>query len=111
MQLIDFRDTCKISRDTGKKDEYGNFAKEIIYEGPCLYQEGGQVMSYSITTRNPSLFLPGNNALVEINDSVTVKTETGRVIQSLVQVARDVRLRLMKHLDVTKIELKQAVDK
>ena len=68
-------------------------------------------MSYSITTRNPSLFIPSNNALVEINDSVTVKTETGRVIQSLVQVARDVRLRLMKHLDVTKIELKQAVDK
>ena len=111
MQLIDFRDTCKISRDTGKKDTYGNFAKEIIYEGPCLYQEGGQVMSYSITTRNPSLFLPGNNVLVEINDSVTVTTETGRVITSLVQVARDVRLRLIKHLDVTKIELKQAMDK
>lgn len=111
MQFIQFRDTCTISRNTGSKDEFGNFIKDIVYHGSCLYEEGGQVLSYSINTRNPSLYLPSNNVLVQINDSVTVTTETGRVINSLVQVARDVRLRVMKHLDVTRIELKQATDK
>ena len=33
-----------------------------------------------------------------------------RNIKSLVRVVRDIRLRTMKHLDVTRIELKQATD-
>ena len=111
MQFIEFRDSCKISRNTGTKDEYGNYVKNMIYEGPCSYQEGGQTLSYRIITRNPTVYLPSNGVIVEINDSVEVKTEAGRVITSLVQVARDIRLRAMKHLDVTRIELKQATEK
>ena len=109
MQFIEFRDTCTISRNTGKKDGYGNYLKDVVYEGPCNYQEGGQV-SFGIITRNPTMYLPSNNVIIEINDSVTVNTEAGRVIKSLVRVARDVRLRTMKRLDVTRIELKQATD-
>lgn len=111
MQLIDFNDTCIISRYIGKKDEFGNFDVEIVYEGACLYQESGQVLSYSIITRNPSLYIPSNKALVNMNDSVKVTTQTGRVIESRVLIARDVRLRATTHLDITKIELKQAMDK
>lgn len=111
MQFIEFRDTCKILRNTGKKDNYGNYTKSVVYQGPCSYQEGGQTLSYRILTRNPTLYLPSNDVIVEINDSVEVYTEAGRVIQSLVQVARDVRLREMRHLDVTRIELKQATEK
>ena len=48
--------------------------------------------------------------IIEINDSVTINTEAGRSITSLVRVARDVRLKTMRHLDVTRIELKQATD-
>lgn len=109
MQFIGFRDTCTISRKTGKKDEFGNVLKVTVYEGPCNYQEGGQV-SFGIITRNPTMYLPNNDIIVEINDSVSVTTETGRTIKSLVRVVRDVRLRAMRHLDVTRIELKQATD-
>ena len=110
MDLIEFRDTCKISRNVGHKDAYGNLVKNIIYEGPCSYQEGGQIASYRIITRSPVIFLPSNDAVIEINDSVEINTETGRAIKSLVQIARDVRLRAMKHLNITRIELKQATD-
>lgn len=110
MQGVEFRDSCVISRNMGHKDEFGNPVKDIIYKGACLYQEGGQVLSYSITTRNPALYLPSNDSTVEINDSVTVTTETGRVIKSLVKVARDVRMRT-KRINMTTIELKQATDK
>ena len=109
MNLIEFRDTCTISRKTGKRDEFGNNLKVTVYEGLCNYQEGGQV-SFGIITRNPTMYLPSNNVIVEINDSVSVTTETGRTIKSLVRVVRDVRLRAMRHLDVTRIELKQATD-
>jgi hypothetical protein len=109
MQLIQFRDSCTISRNTGHKDEFGNHIKSVVYDGPCSYQEGGQV-SFGIITRNPTMYLPSNNVIIEINDSVSVITETGRNIKSLVRVVRDVRLRTMKHLDVTRIELKQATD-
>lgn len=109
MQFIEFRDICTISRKTGKRDAFGNDLKVTVYEGPCNYQEGGQV-SFGIITRNPTMYLPGNNVIVEINDSVSVTTETGRTIKSLVRVVRDVRLRAMRHLDVTRIELKQATD-
>lgn len=110
MQLIKFTDSCKISRNTSGKDDYGNFVKSVVYEGPCSYQEGGQTVSYRIITRNPTLYLPSNDVIVEINDSVEVKTEAGRTINSLVEVVRDVRMRAMRHLDVTRIELKQATD-
>lgn len=110
MQLIQFRDTCQISRNTGEKDAYGNYVKDVVYSGPCSYQEGGQTVSYRIITRNPTLYLPSNDIIIEINDSVEVNTESGRVIKSLVDVVRDVRLRSIKHLDITRIELKQATD-
>lgn len=110
MQFVEFRDTCKISRNTGAKDEYGNFVKSVVYDGPCSYQEGGQTLSYRIITRNPTLYIPSNEVIIEINDSVEVNTESGRVVKSLVEVVRDIRLRMMKHLDVTRIELKQATD-
>lgn len=109
MQFIQFRDTCTIERMTGKRDEFGNDLKITVYNGPCNYQEGGQV-SFGIITRNPAVHLPGNDVIIEINDSVSVTTEAGRIIKSLARVVRDVRLRTMKRLDVTRIELKQATD-
>lgn len=110
MQLINFNDSCKISRDKGTKDNYGNHMKEVVYNGPCNYQEGGQVSS-SIITRNPAIYLPSNESIVEINDTVEIRTVTGRTIKSLVENVRDVRLRTIKHLDITRIELKQATER
>ena len=56
MNFIDFRDSCVISRMTGEKDEWDNPLREDIYDGPCLYEEGGQSYTRSIITRVPTLF-------------------------------------------------------
>lgn len=109
MQIIEFRDTCKISRKTGGRDEFGNDLKETVYEGACNYQEGGQV-TYGIITRTPTMYLPTNDVMVDINDFVSVNTESGRNINSIVRVVRDVRLKSMRNINITRIELKQATD-
>lgn len=108
MQFIDFRDRCLISRATGQKDEWDNLVRETIYEGECLYEEGGSGYSRSIITRTPTLFLPENNILVMINDAVEVTTEKGRVIKAVVEIVRDVNMPWRANVKVTRIELKQA---
>lgn len=107
MDLIDFKDSCVISRETGEYDNYDNPVTETIYEGPCLYEEGGLSYSNRIIVRNPLLFLPTNDVLIYINDVVEVTTFRGRVIKSLVENVRDIAMK-MKPIQVTRIELKQA---
>lgn len=59
-------------------------------------------------TRTPTLFIPGVDVRVEINDAVSIETEFGREIKSIVKVVRDVNLPWQSGLQVTRIELKQA---
>lgn len=108
MQFIEFRDTCLIQRETGVKDEWDNSVKETIYNGECLYEEGGAGYSRSIITRSPTVFLPGVTVQVHINDSVTVTTEFGREIKSVARIVRDINMPWRTNVKVTKIELKQA---
>ena len=108
MKFISFRDSCVISRSTGRKDQWDNDIKELVYEGPCLYEEGGSGYSRSIITRNPTVFIPGNEVLVKINDAVTVTTEMGREIKSIVEIVRDINMAWRTNVQVTRIELKQA---
>lgn len=111
MKFIEFSDTCVIERTTGM-DEWDNPIRESIYEGECLYQEGGgYAYWYSpVFTRTPTLFLPGgHDELIHINDSVKVTTAAGREIESTVKVARDIALgRVSDKMLVTRLELKQA---
>lgn len=107
MQFIGFRDTCTISRSTGK-DQWDNETRETIYEGPCLYEEGGTSYSRSFITKVPTLFLPENDVLIKINDKVEVTTEMGREISSIVKVVRDINMPWRTNVKVTRIELKQA---
>lgn len=109
MRLIEFRDTCLITRDNGGKDEWDNpVDPEVIYNGPCLYQEGGSSYTRVFMTRTPALFIPGVDVRIDINDAVTIETEFGREIESVVKVVRDVSLPWQSGLKVTRIELKQA---
>lgn len=108
MRFIGFRDTCVISRYTGEKDEWDNEIKEVIYDGPCLYEEGGTGYSRSFITRNPLLFLPKNDVVININDSVSITTEKGRAITSIVEIVRDVNLPWSAQIEATRIELKQS---
>lgn len=108
MRIIGFRDTCTIERGGGK-DEWDNTTNPTsVYSGACLYEEGGTGYSRSIITRSPTVFLPENDILVMINDSVTVTTEKGRVIKAVAEIVRDVNLPWMAGIKCTRIELKQA---
>lgn len=108
MQFIDFRDTCTITRG-GTTDEWDNKTNtELVYSGPCLYEEGGTNYTRIFTTRYPVLFLPGVDVMVQINDAVEVETEFGRKISSIVKIVRDINMPWRTGVKVTRIELKQA---
>lgn len=110
MNLIKFRDTCTIMRGTGEVDCFDNPIEDVVYVGSCLYEEGGKNWSSDMVTRTPTVFLMGNDVPVNINDRVQVTTESGREIRAYAKSVRDVRLRVMQTLDITKIELKQAFE-
>lgn len=109
MKFIEFRDTCVIERDNGGRDEWDNPVNpELIYDGSCLYEEGGTGYARWITTRTPMLFIPGVDVQVQINDAVTIKTEFGRIIKSVVKIVREVNMPWRTGVKLTRIELKQA---
>ena len=109
MRFIDFRDSCVITRDNGGKDEWDNpLAPETIYTGECLYEEGGTGYSRSMVIKAPTIFLPGVDVLVKINDHVEVTTEFGRTVSSVVKIVRDINMPWRSGVKVTRIELKQA---
>lgn len=115
MKFIDFRDFCVISRE--RKDENGEPVRddwdnpvnpETVYSGSCLYEEGGTGYARSIITRNPTIFIPGVDVQVNINDAVEIRTEFGRTINSVVRIVRDINMPWRTGVKVTRIELKQA---
>lgn len=109
MKIIDFRDTCVITRDNGGRDKWDNeIAPKEIYSGPCLYEEGGTGYSRSIITRSPTVYLPGNDVMVAINDAIAVTTEQGREIKAIAEIVRDINLPWQANIKCTRIELKQA---
>lgn len=108
MQFIEFRDNCTIQRETGVKDEWDNPVRDTIYDGECLYEEGGSGYARSIITRNPTIFIPGVDVQIMINDAVTVTTEFGREITAIVSIVRDINMPWRTGVKVTRIELKQA---
>lgn len=107
MNLIQFNDTCTITRNAGKVDEWGDPVTTVVYKGACLYQEGTSGFTWSMVTRQPSLYLPSRDVQVDINDIVAVDTAFGRIISSVSKIVRDIRLEHFG-LEVTRIELKQA---
>ena len=109
MKFIEFRDHCVITRDNGGRDEWDNpINPETIYDGECLYEEGGTGYSRSIITRAPTIFIPGVDVQVRINDAVTITTEFEREIRSVVKVVRDINMPWRTNVKVTRIELTQA---
>lgn len=109
MNFIEFRDDCVITRDTGIRDDWDNPVNpELIYEGECLYEEGGTGYARSIITRNPTIFIPGVDVQIRINDSVTITTEFGREIKSVVSIVRDINMPWRAGIQITRVELKQA---
>lgn len=114
MRLVDFRDSCVISRELKDQDgkpirnEWDEPTRTEIYNGACLYEEGGASYTRIFTTRNPTIYIPLADGSVQINDSVVITTEFGRVLNAVVKIVRDVNMPWQSGIKVTKIELKQA---
>jgi len=109
MKFIEFRDRCVITRDNGGKDEWDNpLDPEVIYDGECLYEEGGTSFTRVFTTRYPTIFINGVDAQVRINDAVSITTEFDREITSVVKSVRDINMPWRTGVKLTRIELKQA---
>jgi hypothetical protein len=94
---------------TGERDDLDNEISEVLYEGKCDYQEGGQTYR-SVLTRNDVAYLPSNDVIIEENDIVEVVTPSGRVIRSVVEKVRDIIMEYSGE-KLTKMELKQAKQK
>lgn len=109
MRLIEFRDKCVITRDNGGKDEWDNRVNpEEVYDGPCLYEEGGTAYSRTFTTRYPTVYIPGVDAHVKINDNIVITTEFEREIKAIAKIVRDINMPWASNTKMTRIELKQA---
>jgi hypothetical protein len=106
MKLIKFEDSCKISRPSGKYDKWDNAISDVIYDGACNYQEGGQT-SLSIVTRNDVVYLPSNDVEIKENDIVEGFSVKYREFKGVVKVARDIRMPLSRK-EYTRIELTKA---
>ena len=109
MKAIGFEDTCVIKRNLGSYDEHDNPLQEVVYLGNCYYQENGYANTQRMFVRNPILFLPEVSTLVETNDIVEITTKSGRKLNAVVAVPRDIQLPF-SHDKVTRLELKQAFE-
>lgn len=111
MNLIKFRDTCEITRLTGEKDEWDNPTYDLVYNGECLYEEGGSYYSSQIFVKSPNVFIPRSEELILIGDVVKIVTEKGRVVKGVARGIRDINLAVFGKSEMTRIELDQAQDK
>lgn len=109
MRLIGFRDTCVIKRESGR-DEWDNPAFESVYEGKCLYEEGGSYYSSQIFVKSPNVFIPKIDKLVQVNDTISITTEYGRKVEGIAKAVRDINMPTVAFKELTRIELKQAKD-
>lgn len=110
MRLVRLNDTCEILRPTGEKDEWDNVVYEDspVYNGECLYEEGGSYYSSQIFVKSPNVFIPKIDELVLIGDVINITTEKGRLVKGVARGIRDINLSVFANLELTRIELDQA---
>ena len=79
--MIDYSDTCVIGRSTGEVDEQGVEVPPEVYNGECLLEISGQSRYDGFEFEHePIIFIPFNNLIFKINDSVTVTTWNDRIL-------------------------------
>lgn len=109
--LIDFLDTCVITRLTGEKDEWDEEVTSEIYSGPCLYAESHIASPEGLIIHASEVFIESNDVLIYPNDKIDVTTQTGRTFSSVIGEVRDVRLTHITRLHYTKMVLTQTQEK
>lgn len=107
MQLIDYNDTCVVTRPTGTTDEWDNIVSDDVYSGKCLYAESRITTPEGLIVHVSEVFLPSNEVLIYPNDKIHVETQTGRNFDSVIGEVRDIRLTRITGLHYTKLVLTQ----
>lgn len=79
---MDYYDSVVIERFTGEIDSNGEEVRDLIYSGEALLQltSSSRHDGYQFE-HEPLLFIPVNDILFKINDTVAVTTLNGRVIE------------------------------
>ena len=108
MSDLSYKDHCLITRPTGMTDEYDNRIKDVIYDGPCDFQPGGQT-AQSIISHNDVVYLP-KAVMAQENDNIYVVTQLGRKREGVAKLANDLGLDLTGDW-VTEIEIKQSTER
>lgn len=106
MLELSYNDFCTITRGDGTYDEWDNPVSEVIYEGVCDFQPGGQT-SMSVVSHNDVVYLP-KQVLVLENDVIEVRAKSGRTRQGVVKLANDLELDMFSDEYITEIEIKQS---
>jgi len=110
--MIEYPDSCLIERFTGVIDETtGEEVKTTLYNGECLLEITGQSRYDGFEFEHePVLFLPTNNVMYKINDTVTVTTWNGRTISYTVKNWEAIRDNEFPELNDTCIWLKDGTE-
>lgn len=113
MALLRMEDDCVIKRTLkdGRgdilADEYDEPKTQVVYDGKCCYQAGGQT-SLSVTVRNDVVYLSGNKTLFYSGDIIEIATKQGRKRNGVIRVVRDITMPLSRQ-EFTKIEIEQSM--
>jgi hypothetical protein len=110
--MIEYPDSCLIERFTGVIDETtGEEVKTTLYNGECLLEITGQSRYDGFEFEHePVLFLPTNNVMYKINDTVTVTTWNGRTISYTVKNWEAIKDNEFPELNDTCIWLKDGTE-
>lgn len=110
--MIEYPDSCLIERFTGVIDETtGEEVKTTLYNGECLLEITGQSRYNGFEFEHePVLFIPTNNVMYKINDTVTVTTWNGRTISYTVKNWEAIKDNEFPELNDTCIWLKDGTE-
>ena len=92
MELIKFDDMCIISRANGY-DEDGAETTEVVYSGPCNYQQG--VQTYQGLSQRNSLVVLAGDVRIWQNDLAVVTESNGTRHECQVKTVRNVKMPLV----------------
>lgn len=109
--MIDYYDTCKISRSDGTVDANGDEVLTTVYEGDCLLELSGNTRYDGFQFEHePLIFIPVNNVMFRINDKVEVTTFNGRTLSYTVKNWEAIMDGEFEELNDTCIWLKDGTD-
>lgn len=115
MSDLSYRDHCRITRDTGKYDEYDNPIVKEIYNNKCDFQPGEQTRGMIAVRTNDKIYIPGliktaEGDMISNGDEIEWVTESGRKFKGVVDEVNDVKIELDGSW-ITEIEIKQSTEK